>query len=110
VGFTAVVPGSGRVGVFRTPSVHGKIGISTSNHEPVDGIAGNQSTDFTPEFLQRCHALLPYISGQSRSLRDRGWSQIWCQNREFANLLPLHGTMQVGGMIHHPNLGNAALS
>ena len=55
--FTAVMPGSGSVGSFRIPPVHGKIGISTSNHEPMDGIGGHQSTDFTPEFLQRCHAL-----------------------------------------------------
>jgi hypothetical protein len=49
--FAAVMPGSGSVGSFRIPTVHGKIGISTSNHEPVDGIGGNQSTDFTSEFL-----------------------------------------------------------
>jgi hypothetical protein len=57
--FTAVVPGSGRVGGFRIPPVHGKIGISASNHKPVDGIGGNESTDFTPEFLHRCHVLGP---------------------------------------------------
>src|SRR5580658_3667378 len=39
-----------------------------------------------------------------RSFRDRGWSQIWCQNREFADLFPLHRAAQVG-VIHHPNLG-----
>jgi hypothetical protein len=55
--FTAAMPGSGRVGGFRIPTVHGKIGISTSDHEPMDGIGGNESTDFTSEFLQRCHAL-----------------------------------------------------
>ena len=37
--------------------VNGKFGISTSNHEPVDGISGHESTDFTPEFLPCCHAL-----------------------------------------------------
>jgi len=42
----------------------------------------------------------------SSSLRDRGRSQIWCQYRQFADLFPLHGTTLVGGMIHHPNLGN----
>jgi hypothetical protein len=62
VSFAAVMPGSGRIGGFRIPAVHGEIGISTSNHEPVDGIGGNESTDFTPEFLQRCHALSSYIS------------------------------------------------
>jgi hypothetical protein len=55
--FTAVMPGSGRVRGFRIPTVHGEIGISTSNHEPVDRIGGHESTDFTSEFLQRCHAL-----------------------------------------------------
>src|SRR6266581_5519569 len=57
MGFAAVMPGSRRVGGLRIPPVHGQIGISTSNDEPVDGIGGNESTDFTSEFLQRCHAL-----------------------------------------------------
>src|SRR5258706_9562208 len=57
VRFTAVMPGSGRVGGFRIPPVHGKLGISTANHEPVVGIGGHESTDFTSEFLQRCHVL-----------------------------------------------------
>ena len=55
--FTAVVPGSGGVGGLGIPPVHGKIEISASNHKPVDGIGGNESTDFTPEFLHRCHVL-----------------------------------------------------
>ena len=55
--FTAVIPGSGRVGGFRIPPVHGTIGISASNYEPVDGISGNEYTDFTPEFLHRCQVL-----------------------------------------------------
>jgi len=59
VSFTAVMPGSGGVGGFRVPPVHGEVGISTSNHEPVDAIGGNESTDFTPEFLQRCHEFSP---------------------------------------------------
>jgi hypothetical protein len=63
MGFTAVMPGSGRSGGLRIPSVHGKLGISTSNHEPMDGIAGHDSTDFTSEFLERCHAFVPYFSG-----------------------------------------------
>ena len=53
---TAIMPGSRRVGCFRVPPVDGKIGISTSNHEPVDRIRGNESTDFTSKFLQSCHA------------------------------------------------------
>jgi hypothetical protein len=51
VGFTAAVTRSGRVGDLRIPSVHGKLGIPTSNHEPVDRIRGHKSTDFTSEFL-----------------------------------------------------------
>src|SRR5271168_2284222 len=97
--------GSGRGGGVRIPPLHGKIGISTSNDEPVYGIGGHESADFTPEFLQRCHARVPYISGSSRLPRDRGLSQIWCQNRQLADLFPLRGTPEVG-VIHHPNLGN----
>ena len=56
VSFTAVMPSSGRVGGFRIPAVHSKLGIPTSNHKPVDRTDGDQSTDFTSKFLQRCHA------------------------------------------------------
>ena len=56
VSFAAIMPGSGRVGGFRTPPVHGKLGISTPNHEPVDRITGHASADFTSEFPQGCHA------------------------------------------------------
>jgi hypothetical protein len=55
VSFTAVMPGSGSAGGFRIPPVHGEVGISTSNHEPVGATGGNESTNFTPEFLQCCH-------------------------------------------------------
>jgi hypothetical protein len=54
--FPAVMPGSGRAGGFRIPSVHSQIGIATSNDEPMGGIGGDEPTDLTPEFLQRCHA------------------------------------------------------
>jgi hypothetical protein len=54
---TAVMPGSGRVRGFSIPTVHGEIGISTSNYEPVDRIGGHESIDFASEFLQRCNAL-----------------------------------------------------
>ena len=64
VGFAAVMPGSGRCGSLRIPAVHGKLGISTLNHEPVDGVTCHDSTDFTSEFLKRCHGFVPYISGR----------------------------------------------
>ena len=38
--------------------------------------------------------------------RDRGWSEIWCQNRELADLFPVRSTMEVGGVVHHPHLRN----
>jgi hypothetical protein len=59
VSFAAVVTGSGRVGSFKIPPVHGEIGISASNYEPVGWIGGNESTDLAPEFLHRCHVLTP---------------------------------------------------
>src|ERR1700675_4055699 len=55
MGFAAVMPGTGRCGSLGTPSVHSKLGIPTSNHEPVHGCIGHDSTDFTSEFLLRCH-------------------------------------------------------
>jgi len=53
--FAAIMPGTGRACAFRIPTVHGKSRVSTSNHEPVGGIRSHDSTDLTPEFLQRCH-------------------------------------------------------
>ena len=94
------------VGSFQTPAEHGKLGISTSDYKPVNGITGHESTDFTSEFLHRCHALSSVSVVGHRSFRDRGLPQTWCQNRQFADLLSLHGTAKVGGMIHHPKLGN----
>src|ERR1700694_3428428 len=51
------MPCSSRVGGFRIPPVHGKLGLTASNHEPADGMISHESTHFTSEFLQRCHAL-----------------------------------------------------
>lgn len=36
--------------------MHGKFGLPTSDHEPVDGIRGDEPTNFTSEFLYGCHA------------------------------------------------------
>ena len=59
VRFTAVMPRPSCIGCLRTPPMHGQIGISTSNHEPVDRRTRHGSTDLTSEFLQRCHRLFP---------------------------------------------------
>ena len=67
---TAIMPGSRRVGSFRVPPVDSKIGISTPNHEPVDGVGGNESTDFTSEFLERCHGLCSNSGSFLRTLPD----------------------------------------
>ena len=40
------------------------------------------------------------------SLRTRGLSKIWRENRQFADLFALRVAPQVDGVIHHPNLGN----
>ena len=65
--FTAKMPGSSRVSGFRIPAVYGEIGIPTSNHEPVGRIGRNQSTDFTPEFLQGGHGSVPGIGENAYS-------------------------------------------
>jgi len=62
--------------------------------------------------LNSCSVVMlavPHIGGFSSSLNDRDWSQIWCQNSQFADLFPLHRTTHVAGMIHHPHLGNDIL-
>lgn len=40
--------------------MHGEIEITALNYKPVDGTAAHNSTDFTPEFLQRCHEFSQY--------------------------------------------------
>jgi len=62
--FTAVMPGSGHVSGLGIPSVDREIRISAPNHEPVRGISGHKSTDFTSEFLQRRHPLQLFLSGR----------------------------------------------
>ena len=64
------MPGSRRVDCFRVPPVDGKIGISTSNHEPVDGVGGNESPDFTSELLEHCHGLCSNSGSCLRTLPD----------------------------------------
>ena len=65
--FTAIMAGSLRVGGFGVPPVHGKFGFSASNHEPVNGVTGHESTDFTSKFLYGCHAFVS--SGWAVGLR-----------------------------------------
>jgi hypothetical protein len=69
---TAIVPGSRRVGCFRVPPVDSKIGITTSNHEPVNGIRGHEPTDFTTEFAQRCHPASQDVLGALRQRSHLG--------------------------------------
>ena len=59
---TAVMPCSGGIGSLGIPSVHGQVRISTSNHEPVNGIARHDSTDLTSEFPPGCHRLFSRIA------------------------------------------------
>jgi hypothetical protein len=71
--FTAVMPGIRRAGDFGIPSVYGKFGFSTSNYEPVNGVTGHESTDFTSEFLYCCHA----------------FASLWWA-RDFASIIETH--------------------
>jgi hypothetical protein len=104
VSFTSVMPGSGRAGGFRIPPVHGEVGISTSNHEPVGGTGGNESTNFRPEFLQCCHALCSVnsvmLTSRFGACRRFGVRIVSSPTR---SLLPVPPEL---GMIHHPDLGN----
>jgi hypothetical protein len=62
VSLPAVMSGSDSLGSLRIPSLHGELGISTSNHEPVDRVTGHDSTDFASELLQRRHGFsLPML-------------------------------------------------
>jgi hypothetical protein len=63
----------------------------------VDGIIGHESTDLR---LNSCSAVMAQFliyQWLVTPTRDRGLSQIWCQNREFADLFPIRGTTQEGG-------------
>jgi hypothetical protein len=87
---------SGRVGSFGIPPVHGQFGISTSNHEPVDGVCGNESTDFTSKFLQRCHA--------PRSVCQYLAILISCSRLTFPfAVVVLSGLNQISARSTHPN-------
>ena len=59
MGFAAVVAGVGRVGGSGAPTIDGEVGISTTNDEPVERSAGDDSADFTSVFLQGCHKFDP---------------------------------------------------
>jgi hypothetical protein len=83
--FTTVMPGSGCVGRFSIPPVDSEIGIPASNHEPVDGIGGNEATNFTSEFLQHCHALGSVSKWLETLDRHRRFSQTCCQNRSMTS-------------------------
>jgi len=65
VGFTRVTSDSGGVGGFGIPPVHGKLGIATSTHRPVEGVIRHQTTHIASKFLQRCRGSTPNASGQS---------------------------------------------
>ena len=61
--FSAVVASRRGVGGFGVPAVHGKLRLSTSNDEPVNGVTGHNSANFTSKFLYRSHASFPYGGG-----------------------------------------------
>ena len=75
------------------------------NHDAEDGlvVADSRTSPLNPgrDVIRG----VPSFGGECL-LRDRGRSQFGCQNRQFADLFPLHGTAEVGGVIHHPNLRN----
>jgi len=52
--------------------MHSKFGIPAANHEPVDWITGYDSTNFTSEFLERCHEFIPNALYWLPLLRARG--------------------------------------
>src|ERR1700684_2777369 len=59
VGLAAVVAGGGGGGGFGGPNIEGGSGIFTTNDEPVERSAGDDSADFTSVFLQGCHKFYP---------------------------------------------------
>jgi hypothetical protein len=55
MGLSAVVPGPSRIGRLGAPFHNSEVRVSAFNHEPVNGIGGYYSADFTTEFAYRCH-------------------------------------------------------
>src|SRR5262249_12432668 len=55
VGFSAEMACSGGIRGLRVPFVHRELRIAALDDEPMNGIAGYRSADFTSEFLQGCH-------------------------------------------------------
>ena len=100
--FAAVTPGTGRVCAFRIPPVHGKIGITSQWVGFV--VTSPQTSQLNSGSVVIAQFLIYHWL--VTPTRDRGLSEVWCQNRELTDLFPLRGTMQVGGMVHHPDLRN----
>src|SRR6202161_1596434 len=86
--FTAVMASSRRVGGFGVPSVHSKFGFSASNHEPVNGAAAYQSTNFTSKFLYGCHAFVSSVWAVGPpQLKHTAWRET-CSLRWWRNETP----------------------
>ena len=60
MGFSAIVPCPSRIGRFGVPFDNSEVRASALNHEPVSGICGYYSANFTTEFAYRCHGPLLY--------------------------------------------------
>jgi hypothetical protein len=57
MGLSAEMAGSGRGRRFRIPLEQPELRVSALDYEPVIRAIGNVSTDFTAEFLKRCHGV-----------------------------------------------------
>ena len=56
MGLAAVVPCPGRIGGLGVPFDNSEVRVSALNHEPVNGVGGYPSADFTTKFAYRRHS------------------------------------------------------
>jgi len=66
VGFAAEVPSASRARGIYIPLEHRELRIATLNDNPVIGVVGDSSTDFTSEFLKSRHAIALFSYGSTR--------------------------------------------
>jgi hypothetical protein len=60
MGLSAKVPCPICIGRLGVPFDNSEVRVSALNHEPVNGICGYYSADFTTEFAYCCHDFLLY--------------------------------------------------
>lgn len=82
---SAVVPCPSGIGRLRGPFDNSEVRASALNYEPVSGIGGYYSADFTTEFAYRRHSFYCKASDWTLLPMDfrRGRAKLWKRDTNF---------------------------